>query len=70
MFIKTDIIMFTERNVYVISYLLIRAITNTKLIYNNVYRKKHLRNQLLTYQSHHQHKVSHDNHDDWFCSDI
>jgi hypothetical protein len=32
MFTKTDIITFTEKNVYVISYLLIRAITNTKSI--------------------------------------
>jgi hypothetical protein len=32
MFIKTDIITFIERNVYIISYLLIRAITNTNSI--------------------------------------
>jgi hypothetical protein len=35
--------------------------------YNNIYRKKRLHNQLLTYQSHHQHKF---NHEDQFCSDI
>jgi hypothetical protein len=35
--------------------------------YNDIYRKKHLRNQLLTYQNHHQHKVY---HDDQFGSDI
>ena len=32
MFYETDTISFTETNVYVISYLLIGAITNTKLI--------------------------------------
>jgi hypothetical protein len=32
MITKTDIIKFTETNIYVISYLLIRAITNTKSI--------------------------------------
>jgi hypothetical protein len=32
MFTKTDTITFTETNIYIIRYLLIRAITNTKLI--------------------------------------